>query len=277
MRIPKHPESEYLNLLQACLEEGLPSDDRTGVGTRSLFGRQMRFDMERGFPMLTTKKVHWKSMVWEFIWFCKGIVNAQWLQDRGVTIWDEWATPEACAKFGREPGDLGPVYGKQLRRYGSTEVDQLQETIDRIKANPNSRRHVVSLWHAEDAKQVTLPPCHAFMQFYARSGKLSLQMYQRSADVFLGVPFNIASYGLMLHMVAHLTNLKPHELVITFGDVHLYNNHFEQARTQLERVPRDFPTLRVSPYLQNIDDLRYDDFKLEGYNPHRAIKAPVAI
>lgn len=261
----------YHELLQKILDEGHQKDDRTGTGTISIFGHQMRFNLAHGFPLVTTKKVHLKSVIYELLWFIKGETNIKYLKENGVTIWDEWAD---------ENGDLGPVYGKQWRSWlgadGRTH-DQLLQVIEQIQSNPNSRRLIVSAWNVGEIDQMALAPCHAFFQFYVNNGKLSLQLYQRSADVFLGVPFNIASYSLLLMMVAQVTNLVPHEFIHTFGDVHIYSNHLEQVKLQLTREPRPLPIMKLNPTIKNILDFTYEDFRLENYDPHPAIKAPVAV
>ena len=276
----------YLDLLREVLEDGVPREDRTGVGTRSLFGRQLRVDLAAGFPLLTTKKVHLKSILHELLWFLRGDTDVKHLQEVGVSIWDEWATAEQTARFGRQPGDLGPVYGHQWRNFGATRkadgtyerdgVDQIARLVEGLRQNPMSRRHIVTGWHPGEADQVALPPCHTLFQFYVANGKLSCQLYQRSADLFLGVPFNIASYALLTMMVAQVTDLKLGDFVHTFGDVHLYSNHLEQARTQLAREPRPLPTMTLAPR-KELADFRFQDFQLEGYDPHPRIKAPVAI
>ena len=270
---------QYLKLLKKILDEGAKKDDRTGTGTLSLFGAQMRFDLREGFPLLTTKKVHMKSITHELLWFLKGETNIQYLKENGVTIWDEWATPE---------GELGPVYGKQWRDFGG--VDQITDVINQIKKNPNSRRLIVSAWNPEVLPDVSvapkenaakglmaLPPCHCFFQFYVSDGRLSCQMYQRSADIFLGVPFNIASYALLTHMVAQVTGLKAGDFVHTLGDVHLYLNHTQQALTQLEREPKALPMLKLNPKINNIFDFTFADIEVLNYDPHPAIKAPIAV
>ena len=277
----------YLELLQHVVERGKPRGDRTGTGTRSVFGYQLRVDLAEGFPLLTTKKVHLKSIVNELLWFIHGETHVEWLQQRGVTIWDEWATPEQTARFGREAGDLGPVYGHQWRNFGATRlpdgsyardgVDQLANVVAEIRRNPESRRLIVSGWHPGEADQVALPPCHTLFQFYVDDGKLSCQLYQRSADVFLGVPFNIASYALLTMMIAQVTGLGVGDFVHTFGDVHLYNNHVEQAALQLSRVPRPLPTLRLDPSVTRLEDFTAEHVQLLDYDPHPGIKAPVAV
>ncbi|MBK7151357.1 MAG: thymidylate synthase [Sandaracinaceae bacterium] len=277
----------YLELLQHVVERGKPRGDRTGTGTRSVFGYQLRVDLAEGFPLLTTKKVHLKSIVNELLWFIHGETHVEWLQQRGVTIWDEWATPEQTARFGREAGDLGPVYGHQWRNFGATRlpdgsyardgVDQLANVVAEIRRNPESRRLIVSGWHPGEADQVALPPCHTLFQFYVDDGKLSCQLYQRSADVFLGVPFNIASYALLTMMIAQVTGLGVGDFVHTFGDVHLYNNHVEQAALQLSRAPRPLPTLRLDPSVTRLEDFTAEHVQLLDYDPHPGIKAPVAV
>ena len=261
----------YLDLLREILETGAPKTDRTGVGTRSLFGRQLRFDLSRGFPLLTTKKVHLKSIVWELLWFLRGDTNVRFLQERGVSIWDEWADAN---------GDLGPVYGKQWRSWPDGQggaIDQISQAVAMIKTQPDSRRIVVSAWNPAQLPQMALAPCHCLFQFYVADGKLSCQLYQRSAAVFLGVPFNIASYALLTLMVAQVCGLKPGDFAHVFGDVHLYNNHVEQAKLQLGREPRPLPKMILNPDVDDLFAFRYEDFRLEGYDPHPAIKAPVAV
>ncbi|MFG0329941.1 MAG: thymidylate synthase [Phycisphaerales bacterium] len=262
----------YLDLMRHVLEHGAEKSDRTGTGTRSVFGWQMRFDLADGFPLVTTKKVHLRSIIHELLWFIQGDTNARTLNERGVTIWDEWADPET--------GDLGPIYGRQWRSWRTHDgrvIDQLSEVIERIGTDPDSRRLIVSAWNVGDLEDMALPPCHTLFQFYVADGRLSLQLYQRSADIFLGVPFNIASYALLLLMVAQVTDLEPGEFVHTFGDAHLYSNHFEQARTQLEREPRPRPTMRLNPARRSIFDFEFEDFTLENYEPHPHISAPVAV
>ncbi len=261
----------YLDLVQRILDEGVAKGDRTGTGTRSVFGHQMRFDLREGFPLVTTKKVHLKSVVAELLWFIAGDTNTTYLRDNGVTIWDEWAD---------DNGDLGPVYGYQWRSWpapGGEHIDQLAQVIEQIKTNPDSRRHVVSAWNVADLDAMALMPCHAFFQFYVADGRLSCQMYQRSADVFLGVPFNIASYALLTHMVAQVAGLEVGDFVHTLGDAHLYVNHLDQAREQLTREPRALPELWLDPSITSIDDFTLDTIKVTGYEPHAAIKAPIAI
>jgi thymidylate synthase len=262
---------QYLDLMQHILDEGARKDDRTGTGTLSLFGAQMRFDLAHGFPLLTTKKLHVKSIIHELLWFLKGDTNVAYLRDNGVTIWDEWAD---------ERGELGPVYGYQWRSWPAPDgrhIDQISQVLAEIKRNPDSRRLLVSAWNVADIPRMKLAPCHAFFQFYVAQGRLSLQMYQRSADFFLGVPFNIASYSLLALMVAQVCRLEPGELVHTLGDTHLYLNHLEQAREQLTRQPRPLPRLRLNPAVTDLFAFRYEDFTLEGYEPYAAIKAPVAV
>ena len=264
-------ERQYLDLLAEVLESGARKTDRTGTGTRSVFGRQLRFDLAGSFPLLTTKKLHLKSIVLELLWFLRGDTNVKWLQERGVSIWNEWAD---------ENGELGPVYGYQWRHWRTPaggEIDQIKGVVDSLKKKPDSRRHLVSAWNPADVDRMALPPCHALFQFYVADGRISCQMYQRSADLFLGVPFNIASYALLTLMVAQVTGLKPAEFVLTLGDAHLYLNHLEQAREQLKRSPYPFPRMRLNPAVQDIFAFNYEDFTLEGYEPHPAIKAPIAV
>jgi len=277
----------YLDLLQRILSDGVDRDDRTGTGTRSVFGHQMRFNLAEGFPLLTTKKVHLRSIIHELLWFLRGETHVASLQAAGVTIWDEWATAEQTARFGREPGDLGPIYGHQWRNFGASYdengnprrdgVDQIAQLIAQIRTNPNSRRLLVTGWNPLEADKVALPPCHTLFQFYVANGKLSCQLYQRSGDVFLGVPFNIASYSLLTMMIARLTDLEPGDFVHTLGDAHLYHNHFEQAQLQLSRDPRPLPEMRILRTPESIDGFRFEDFELVGYDPHPPIKAPVAV
>ncbi len=262
---------QYLRLLSDILENGTDKSDRTGTGTRSLFGYQMRFNLEEGFPLVTTKKIHLKSVIHELLWFLKGDTNVRYLQDNGVRIWNEWAD---------EDGNLGHIYGYQWRSwpdYNGGFIDQISEAVDTIKNNPDSRRIIVSAWNVADLPQMKLPPCHAFFQFYVADGRLSLQLYQRSADSFLGVPFNIASYALLLMMVAQVTGLKAGDFVHTLGDAHLYHNHLEQARLQLTREPRPLPKMVLNPDVKNIFDFKYEDFTLENYDPHPHIKAEVSV
>ena len=262
---------QYLDLMRHILEHGARKDDRTGTGTLSVFGPQLRFDLQAGFPLLTTKKVHLKSIIHELLWFLKGETNTRYLKENGVTIWDEWAD---------EDGELGPVYGYQWRAWPAPDgrhIDQISKVIGEIRSNPNSRRLIVSAWNVADLDKMALLPCHAFFQFYVADERLSCRLYQRSADLFLGVPFNIASYALLTMMVAQVCNLGLGEFVHTFGDTHLYSNHLEQAREQLARAPRKLPAMRLNPAIRNIFDFRYEDFTLEAYDPHPAIKAPVAV
>ena len=257
--------------MQRILDEGVRKSDRTGTGTLSIFGPQLRFDLADGFPLVTTKKLHLKSIIHELLWFLKGDTNIAYLRENGVSIWDEWADSN---------GDLGPVYGYQWRSWpapGGQHIDQISQVIAELKRNPDSRRLLVSAWNVADVPKMKLAPCHAFFQFYVAQGKLSLQLYQRSADFFLGVPFNIASYALLNLMVAQVCGFEPGEFVHTLGDTHLYLNHLEQARSQLERTPRRLPTMRLNPEVKDIFGFRYEDFVLEGYDPHPAIKAPVAV
>src|SRR6218665_2103747 len=261
----------YLQLLSDILENGADKSDRTGTGTRSLFGYQMRFDLSKGFPLLTTKKVHRTSIIYELLWFIRGESNVRWLQEHGVKIWDEWAD---------ESGDLGPVYGSQWRSWPAPDgrhIDQLAGVVESIRTKPESRRHIVSAWNPAEVDEMALPPCHCLFQFYVANGKLSCQLYQRSADTFLGVPFNIASYALLTHMVAQVTGLGVGDFVHTFGDVHLYANHFEQARLQLTRAPRDLPRLKINPDVTRLEDFVFEDFAFEGYDPHPRTQAPIAV
>lgn len=296
---------QYLDLLQKIMDEGVDKGDRTGVGTRSIFGVQARFDLSEGFPLLTTKKMFLKAIIHELIWFVRGDTNLKYLVDNGVRIWNEWPfqkyleandlatkypkyTPEweeqmqiyvekvkTDEQFAKEWGDLGPIYGKQWRDFGG--VDQLKDVIERIKTNPNDRRMIVSAWNPPEIPKMALPPCHCFFQFYVADGKLSLQMYQRSCDTFLGVPFNIASYALLLMMVAQVTGLEPGTFVHVYGDLHIYQNHFEQVKEQLSREPKTLPTMKINPNVKNIEDFKFEDFTLENYDPHPAIKAPIAV
>lgn len=262
---------QYLELLQHIVDNGVSKEDRTGTGTRSVFGYQMRFDLSQGFPLLTTKKLHLKSIIHELLWFLKGDTNVKYLQDNGVRIWNEWAD---------ENGDLGHIYGYQWRSwpdYDGGFIDQISEAVETIKHNPDSRRIIVSAWNVADLRNMNLPPCHAFFQFYVADGKLSLQLYQRSADTFLGVPFNIASYALLLMMVAQVTGLKAGDFVHTLGDAHIYNNHMEQVAEQLSRTPRALPRMVINPEVKSIFDFTYDDFRLEDYDPLPHIKAQVSV
>lgn len=277
-------EGPYLNLLQHILENGVDRNDRTGTGTRSVFGHQMRFDLSQGtIPLLTTKKMHLKSIIYELLWFLRGDTNVRWLQERGVTIWDEWADKD---------GNLGPVYGKQWRRWEAPEyasfpeeaehehvrlIDQIALVVENIKKNPDSRRHIVTAWNPADVDQMAIPPCHCLFQFYVADGKLSCQLYQRSGDVFLGVPFNIASYAILTRMIAHVCNLEAGEFVHTLGDAHLYHNHFEQAKEQLSRTPYEAPYFLIGHGVDDINNFRYEDFHILNYEYHPAIKAPIAV
>ena len=262
---------QYLDLLQHILSNGAEKKDRTGVGTISTFGYQMRFDLAKGFPLLTTKKLHLKSIIYELLWFLKGDTNIKFLTQNGVNIWNEWAN---------ESGELGPVYGKQWRSWSKkngTSIDQIADVVEMIKSNPDSRRLIVSAWNPAEINQMALPPCHCLFQFYAANGKLSCQLYQRSADVFLGVPFNVASYALLTLMIAQVTNSEPGEFIHTFGDVHIYSNHLDQVKLQLTRAPRLLPQMQIQSNGKNIFEFNYEDFNLIGYDPHPAIKAPVAV
>lgn len=261
----------YLNLLQRILDEGIEKTDRTGTGTKSIFGHQMRFNMEDGFPLLTTKKLHLKSIIYELLWFLKGDTNIKFLKEHGVRIWDEWAD---------EDGNLGPVYGHQWRSwpdYNGGTIDQIQNVINLIKHHPDSRRMMVTAWNPAEIEQMALPPCHCLFQFYVANGRLSLQLYQRSADTFLGVPFNIASYALLLQMMAQVTGLQVGEFIHTTGDTHLYLNHLEQAKLQLTRTPRTLPQMKLNPDVKSLFDFQYEDFELQNYNPWPHIKADVAV
>jgi thymidylate synthase len=265
-----HPERQYLDLLADILANGVERGDRTGVGTRGVFGRQMRFDLAQGFPLLTTKRVHFRSILVELLWFLRGETNVGWLRDRGVTIWDEWAGAD---------GELGPIYGKQWRSWTAPDgrvIDQIAAVQRQLRENPESRRHVVSAWNPADLADMALPPCHCLFQFFVAEGRLSCQLYQRSGDVFLGVPFNIASYALLTLMMAEATGLQPGEFVLTLGDAHLYLNHLEQAQAQLARDPRPLPTIRLAPK-SDIFAFEEADVVLEGYQPHKSIKAPIAV
>ena len=262
---------QYLALLQHVLDDGVDKHDRTGTGTKSIFGYQLRCNLEEGFPLLTTKKVHLKSIIYELLWFLQGNTNVQWLQQHGVRIWNEWAD---------EQGDLGPVYGHQWRSwpdYQGGTIDQIGQVVEQIKRNPDSRRLLVSAWNVAEVSKMALPPCHTLFQFYVANGRLSLQLYQRSADLFLGVPFNIASYALLLMMVARVTGLKAGDFVHTFGDAHIYLNHLEQVREQLGRTPRPLPRMLLNPKVKSLFDYQYEDFQLEGYNPYPAIKGTVSV
>ena len=277
----------YLDLLQRILDEGRVREDRTGTGTCGVFGHQMRFDLRTGFPALTTKKLHLKSIIKELLWFLSGETHVAPLLEAGVRIWNDWATAEECARFGRSEGDLGPVYGHQWRNFGATlrddgsyerdGVDQISALVEGIRTSPYSRRHIVTGWNPAEATQVSLPPCHTLFQFYVQDGELSCQLYQRSADVFLGVPFNIASYSLLTMMIAQVCDLRPGDFVHSFGDAHLYLNHLDQARLQLSRSPRKLPQMRLNPDVSDLLDFSFDDFQLEGYDPHPHIKAAVSV
>lgn len=262
---------QYLDLMQHVLDHGVRKDDRTGTGTLSVFGYQMRFDLSEGFPALTTKKLHLRSIIHELLWFLQGDTNIRYLRENKVTIWDEWAD---------ENGELGPVYGHQWRKWTSADgkvIDQISNVVRQIKNNPDSRRLIVSAWNVGEIEKMALPPCHAFFQFYVANGKLSCQLYQRSADIFLGVPFNIASYALLTMMMAQVCDLQPGEFVHTFGDAHLYSNHLDQARLQLSREPRPLPVMKINPEVKNIFDFKFGDFSLVNYDPHPHIKAPIAV
>lgn len=259
---------QYLDMLRYVLENGVDKMDRTGVGTRSVFGQQMRFDLSRGFPLMTTKKMHLKSIIHELLWFIKGDTNVKYLQDNGVRIWNEWAD---------ENGDLGPIYGSQWRNWNGEGIDQLAQVVDKLKNNPNDRRMIVSAWNVSKIPEMHLPPCHMMFQFYVANGKLSCMLYQRSCDMFLGVPFNIASYALLTMMLAQVCNLEPGEFVHTLGDTHIYHNHFEQVRTQLTRKPLKLPEVKINPLLKNINDFKFEDIELIGYESYGALKAQVAV
>jgi thymidylate synthase len=277
----------YLDLLRHALDHGRDRTDRTGTGTRGIFGHQMRFDLREGFPLLTTKKLHLQSIIQELLWFLRGETHVESLRDHGVRIWDEWATAEQCARFGRAPGDLGPIYGHQWRNFGATlgpdgsyardGVDQIQRVLEEIQRTPHSRRLIVTGWNPAEADRVALPPCHTMFQFYVQDGELSCQLYQRSGDIFLGVPFNIASYALLTLMVAQVTNLRAGEFIHTLGDAHLYRNHLEQAALQLERTPRALPRMHLDPSARDLFAFRAENFRLEGYDPYPSIKADVSI
>jgi len=278
---------QYLDLLRRILDEGRDREDRTGTGTRGVFGHQMRFDLRAGFPLLTTKKLHLRSIIHELLWFLRGETHVESLQKEGVRIWDEWATAEQTARFGRTAGDLGPVYGHQWRNFGGTlradgsyandGVDQIANVLEQIERNPNSRRLIVTGWNPKEADRVALPPCHTMFQLYVQDRELSCQLYQRSGDVFLGVPFNIASYALLTMMIAHVNDLRAGEFVHTLGDAHLYKNHLDQARLQLEREPRALPTMKLDPTVRDLFAFRIEHFTLEGYDPHPHIKAEVSV
>jgi len=262
---------QYLDLMRHVLRNGSEKSDRTGTGTRSIFGYQMRFDLAEGFPLCTTKKLHLRSIIYELLWFLRGDTNVAYLNQHGVSIWDEWADAD---------GDLGPVYGRQWRSWPTANgesIDQLTELIEQIQNNPDSRRLLVSAWNVAQIPQMALAPCHALFQFYVSDGRLSCQLYQRSADIFLGVPFNIASYALLTHMLAQVTNLKAGEFIHTFGDAHLYNNHLQEAELQLSREPRPLPRLKINPNIESLFDFSFEDFELTGYDPHPHIKAPVSV
>ena len=259
---------QYLDMLRYVLENGVDKMDRTGVGTRSVFGQQMRFDLSKGFPLMTTKKMHLKSIIHELLWFIKGDTNVKYLQDNGVRIWNEWAD---------ENGDLGPIYGSQWRNWNGEGIDQLAQVVDKLKNNPNDRRMIVSAWNVSKIPEMHLPPCHMMFQFYVANGKLSCMLYQRSCDMFLGVPFNIASYALLTMMLAQVCNLEPGVFVHTLGDTHIYHNHFEQVKEQLRREPLPLPTMRLNPQVKDINDFKYEDFTLENYECYGAIKAQVAV
>ena len=262
---------QYLRLMRYVRDQGIHKEDRTGTGTRSVFGYQVRFDLERGFPLVTTKRLHLRSIIYELLWFLRGDTNVRYLQDHGVSSWDEWAD---------EKGDLGPVYGRQWRSWpiaGGGAIDQISQLIEQIRSNPDSRRLLVSAWNPADVERMALPPCHCLFQFYVAQGKLSCQLYQRSADIFLGVPFNIASYALLTMMIARVTGLRPGEFIHTFGDAHLYSNHLDQVDEQLSREPFDLPGMWINPDVQSIFDFRFDDFELANYRFHPHIKAPVAV
>jgi len=259
---------QYLDLLRDIMENGVDKMDRTGVGTRSVFGRQMRFDLSKGFPLVTTKKVHLKSIIYELLWFLKGETNVKYLQDNGVRIWNEWAD---------ENGELGPVYGSQWRNWNGEGIDQIAEVIETLKKNPNDRRMIVSAWNVGKIKDMHLPPCHMMFQFYVANNKLSCMLYQRSCDMFLGVPFNIASYALLTMMVAQVCGLEPGEFVHTLGDTHIYHNHFEQVKEQLSHTPYPLPQMKINPNVKNINDFKYEDFELVNYQSYETIKAKVAV
>lgn len=287
MSVAPTSEQAYLDLLNLLLTAGEPRGDRTGTGTLARFGHQMRFDLQAGFPILTTKRVHFKSIVIELLWFLRGETHIRYLQENGVTIWDEWATAEQTARFNRPAGELGPVYGHQWRNFGATRqadgqyaengFDQISWVVDEVKRNPTSRRLIVTGWNPHEATEVALPPCHTLFQFFVQNDRLSCQLYQRSADVFLGVPFNIASYALLTHLVAQVCGLGVGEFIWTGGDVHLYQNHVEQAQLQLSRTPYRLPTLWLNPEINDLFSFEYEDIQLEGYEHHPPIKASVAV
>lgn len=271
MTSPRPTRSQYEDFMRYVFENGVAKNDRTGTGTRSIFGHQMRFNLQEGFPLITTKKVHLKSIIYELLWFLRGDANVRWLQEHGVTIWDEWASPE---------GDLGPVYGVQWRNWPTPDgrhIDQISEIVEQLKTNPDSRRMIVSAWNVGDLTKMALMPCHALFQFYVANGQLSCQLYQRSADIFLGVPFNIASYALLTHVLAQQCNLEVGDFIWTGGDCHLYNNHFEQVKIQLSRNPYPYPVLHIKRKPATIFDYAFEDFEVEDYQFHPAIKAPVAV
>lgn len=286
MQLSKN-EQAYLDLIRYVKDFGTQKGDRTGTGTRSVFGAQMRFDLADGFPLLTTKKIHTKSVIHELLWFLKGDTHVKYLQDNGVRIWNEWATAEQTARFGRQAGDLGAIYGHQWRNFGASQdengnyhddgIDQIAQVVEQIKTNPNSRRLIVTGWNPKEADQVALPPCHTLFQFFVADGKLSCQLYQRSADLFLGVPFNIASYALLTHMVAQVCDLAVGEFVWTGGDCHLYNNHLEQVEEQLSRTPYALPTLALNPDIKDIFAFGFDDIAIQNYQCHPTIKGEVAV
>jgi len=277
----------YLDLLRHVLDHGKARADRTGTGTIGVFGHQLRYDLRAGFPLLTTKKLHTRSIINELAWFLQGRTDNQWLQEHGVSIWNEWASAEQCARFGRQPGDLGPIYGHQWRNFGATKlpdgtyakdgVDQIRWLLAEIRRNPASRRLIVTGWNPHEQDQVALPPCHTLFQFYIQDGELSCQLYQRSADIFLGVPFNIASYALLTCLIAHVSGLTPGDFVHTLGDAHIYSNHLDQVRLQLTREPRPLPRLTLNPALTDLFAFAHEDVTIDGYDPHPAIKAPVAV
>ncbi len=277
---------QYLDLLSRILDHGGDRNDRTGTGARSIFGHQMRFNLADGFPLVTTKKLHWRSIANELLWFISGSTNATLLQKSGVRIWDEWATAEQCSKFGRAAGDLGPIYGHQWRNFGASQIgsqfandgiDQLKRIVQQVRETPNSRRMIVTAWNPREVDEVALPPCHTLFQLFVQDGTLSCQLYQRSGDAFLGVPFNIASYALLTHMIAQVTDCKPGEFIHTLGDAHLYRNHVDQARLQLTRDPRTLPELRLNPDVHDLFQFTFSDIEIVNYDPHPHIKAEVAV